>query len=44
MLTLFQDNEGQTALNYAASCAHPAIVRLLLRAGADQAIPGDTRL
>ena len=44
MITLFQDYEGQTALHYAASCAHPAIVRLLLRAGADPGIAGDTRL
>ena len=40
MMILFQDSEGQTALHYAASCAHLAIVRLLLRAGADPTIPG----
>ena len=40
MLTVFQDNDGQTALHYGASCGHSAIVRLLLRAGADPGIAG----
>ena len=43
-MRLCQDNEGQTALHYGASCAHPAIVRLLLRAGADPDIAGEACL
>ena len=32
------DSEGQTALHYAASCAHADLVTLLLERGADRTL------
>ena len=37
-LLQLRDGEGQTALHYAASCGHPALVTALIEAGADPAI------